>query len=137
MILIGLPLVWQVIQMFKKITIFCLISVVSIADDMGRLFTTPEQRYIIEENRKYTTIQKQELVTEQQGELSDNEQEIYLRGYIYRKNGKSTVWINDASTYTDNIEGIDINDIKVDGVEILLPNSDKTIDLKVGESIVQ
>lgn len=124
------------------IAVIVLVSTSVFADDLGRLFTTPEQR------RELDALRYQEEIAHTQLQLESEEasepvtkQEplapIKLKGLIYRKGGKSAVWINDASTLQGDLGLQEIrvyaDDISPDQVNIKLPGGGKTIQLRVGE----
>lgn len=113
------------------------------ADDMDRLFFTPDQRQILDKLRYQKPKQEKvpELVIEQEpveepepGPVIGG---IYVNGLVYRENGKSTAWINQANTNQGDLGHrylqINADAITPDEVEIMIPSADKKVRLKVGE----
>ncbi len=114
------------------------------SDGFGRLFTTPEER------RKLDTLRnaKQQAVVEEVPEVFIEEnvgvieqpdlEGITLNGLVYRKGGKSTVWLNGTNSYEGNLasEYFRINAGKVNSekVSVTVPEVDLEFDLKVGQT---
>lgn len=125
------------------ITILSLVFVTAVAaEDFGRLFTTPEQRRALDALRYQKETVRVKIPDERNtDEVKEIEQEplapITLRGLIYREDGRSAAWINDASTLEGDLslEDIQVNteDISSQRVPIRLPMEDRTIELRVGE----
>lgn len=72
---------------------------ISRAGELGRLFTTPEERSLLEKLRKPLLAGTSQLpppddpaIAVQQTGNSD----VTVKGFVYRKNGRSTVWINSS-----------------------------------------
>jgi len=112
------------------------------ADDFGRLFTTPEQRRALDAVRYQKETVQVEIPNEQEmagGEDTAREPvaPIRLRGLVYRKDGRSAAWINDASTLKGDLSlediQVDTDDISSGQVSIKLPTEDRTIQLRVGD----
>ena len=115
------------------------------ADDLGRLFTTPQQRNTLEKLRHQepvVEIKVPEITFEEPAvEAEENKPVIggiTVNGLVYRKSGKSTAWINSANTYEGNFGNqyiqIDAQNIKPEDVEILIPINETKIKLKTGET---
>lgn len=114
------------------------------ADDLGRLFTTPDERATLEKLRHQKPVEEKapEIVFEEpEPEATEDKPAIggiTVNGLVYRKGGKSTAWINSANTFEGNFGNeyiqIDARDIKPDDVEIVIPVNEKTIKLKTGET---
>jgi hypothetical protein len=115
------------------------------ADDLGRLFTTPQQRNTLEKLRHQepvVEIKVPEITFEEPAvEAEENKPVIggiTVNGLVYRKSGKSTAWINSANTYEGNFGNqyiqIDAYNIKPEDVEILIPINQATVKLKAGET---
>ena len=131
------------IKAFIFLITLCWYSMSQAGDSLGRLFLTPEQRAALEELRyqKPVEIKIPEIITE---ELVKPETEnpdignIEVNGLVYRKNGKSTAWINRVSSYEGDLTNeyiqIDADNIKPDDVEIVIPTNDTKVNLKAGES---
>lgn len=113
------------------------------ADDLGRLFTTPEQRAAMEKLRHQKPV---ETITVPEIAFEEPEVEeekpviggITVNGLVYRKGGKSTAWINSANTFEGNFGNeyiqIDAKNIKPDDVEIVIPINDKSVKLRAGDT---
>ena len=112
-------------------------------DDLGRLFTTPEQRAAMEKLRyqkpaEIITVPEitfEEPVVEEEKPVIGG---ITVNGLVYRKGGKSTAWINSANTYEGNFGNeyiqIDAQSIKPEDIEIVIPVNEKKINLKTGQT---
>ena len=113
------------------------------ADDLGRLFTTPQQRQTLEKLRSQKPVEEikipeftfAEPVVEEQKPVIGG---ITVNGLVYRKSGKSTAWINSANTYEGNFGNqyiqIDAQNIKPEDVEILIPINETKVKLKTGQT---
>ncbi len=113
--------------------------------DIGRLFTTPEQRQELDQVRYAVEIKPVDLATD--NEIQSKEQNaipsidpIIVKGLIYSDNGTSAAWINGNNTLHGGLNqehiGINLERITADQVPILLKHSNKVINLKVGESYI-
>lgn len=115
------------------------------SDSLGRLFLTPDQRSALEKLRyqKPVVVKIPEIITEEPA-VSETETgkpeigNIEVNGIVYRKNGKSTAWVNRVSSYEGDLSNeyiqIDADNIKPDDVEIVIPVNDTKVNLKAGES---
>ena len=117
------------------------------SDDFGRLFTTPEERIKLQALRNAKPQVKVEVVPEvfiedideNVGEIEQPDIEgITLNGLVYRKGGKSTVWLNGNNSYEGNLatEYFRINEGDIDGekVSVTVPDVGLEFDLKVGQT---
>lgn len=98
------------------------------ADPIGRLFFTPEQRHALDIRRNSGGIQAEDT---QAGEIT-------LNGIVKRSGGKSTVWINRvAQTETDLVLGpkAQPNQARLPNIPINVPSLKKTINLRVGQTL--
>lgn len=125
-------------------------------EELGRLFTTPQQRQILDQMRlakpetdhvvvindePFADIEEEEFIEE---EIIEDEPEsalegpLSLKGVVYRENGSNTAWINDDNTFDGNLgsHNIDVSnsDIKKDQVKVKIPGDVTEITLKVGET---
>jgi len=114
------------------------------SDGFGRLFTTPEER------RKLDTLRnaKQQAVVEEVPEVFIEEnvevieqpdlEGITLNGLVYRKGGKSTVWLNGSNSYEGNLASeyfrINAGEVNSETVSVTVPEVDLEFDLKVGQT---
>lgn len=104
------------------------------ADELGRLFFTPEQRAALERARYQ--IPALETPVETSGlefpiiPLSDvaeseviNRTPLNVNGYVSRSGGDSTVWINGLDSWQDNLGelGIDASKLKLEQSQVRLP----------------
>ena len=120
------------------------------AEQLGRLFLTPGERKMLDEIRYASPVQEyeKEIITEltfdgnQTGETDEQIDigRLTVNGLVYRKNGKSTAWVNEMSNYdlnenTDNFI-IDNYDISPEKLSISIPKKDMVIDMKVGETYI-
>ena len=120
------------------------------ADELGRLFTTPAERKMLNEIRyappepvaepvvvekPIEEIMEPEVVEEEPPVLTDT---IQVKGMVYRKNGRNTAWINDSNTFEGDLESQFIkvrpDEIGRDEVQIIMPDNTTQIELKAGQS---
>ena len=82
------------------------------ADDLGRLFTTLEERSLLEKLRNPPPAgnsQAPPAVDPAMREREPENRDIAVKGFVYRKNGRSTVWINSAHMRaTDASDAVDV-----------------------------
>jgi len=117
------------------------------SDDFGRLFTTPEERRKLQTLRNAKPQVKVEVVPEvfiedideNVGEIEQPDIEgITLNGLVYRKGGKSTVWLNGTNSYEGNLASeyfrINAGDINSEKVSVTVPDVGLEFDLKVGQT---
>ena len=124
----------------------CFCDVHAADDALGRLFLTPEQRAALEKLRyqKPVEVKIPEIISEEPPLPQAQETEspvvgnIQVNGLVYRKNGKSTAWINRVSSYEGDLANeyvqIDADNIKPDDVEIVIPINNTRVNLKAGET---
>lgn len=120
------------------------------ADPIGRLFTTPKERRMLEQAR-HAEPGKEEVVVEAipdvLEEIIEEVEEveerpviegITVKGLVYRKNGKNMAWVNDSNTYEGDLASqhirVDPDQIDEDMVEVTIPEYTRKIDLKVGQT---
>lgn len=120
----------------------------ALSDDLGRLFTSSEERIKLESLRHYEnqnpTSPKQLLEESANGTITNNKKTINkpisLEGIVYRNNRKSTIWINNNKLYEDELNAQDIkilnNKIEKDRVKVILSDPKRVIELKVGDSYI-
>lgn len=116
------------------------------ADNLGRVFTSADERKelekirrTIEKAKKPEVLEVEELiepfVVEKEIVIRDA---IILRGLVYRSDGKNTAWINDSNTFEGDLESqfiqVPDNKIKADQVTIIMPDDSTNVVLKVGEA---
>lgn len=114
------------------------------AEELGRLFLTPEERHKIDRIR-YAQPKKEEPVRIEIEEIVEQEPEplpdigdITVKGLVYRQDGKSTAFINDTNTFEGNLDNqyieVDPGDIKPGNIKLKIYNNETDITLKVGET---
>ncbi len=113
-------------------------------DDLGRLFTTPQQRNTLEKLRHQKPVEEKApeiIFMEPEPEVAEEKPVIggiTVNGLVYRKGNKSTAWVNSANTYEGNFANqyiqIDAHNIKPEDVEILIPINETKIKLKTGQT---
>jgi len=120
------------------------VYVYAASDGFGRLFTTPEERRTLQVLRYSKPQVKVEEPVEIIVEVPVEEIErpdiegITLNGLVYRKGGKSTVWINKTNSYEGSLSSeyfrIKAGDINSEKVSVTVPEVDLKFDLKVGQT---
>jgi hypothetical protein len=115
-------------------------------DGFGRFFTTPAEREYLDQLRDkkmnqqpVVNVPKIELAKKKKPvEKSVSVDAIKLKGLVYRKDGKSTAWINEGNSYQGDIGSqytrVKSGKIKPDHVSIDFSGSDSEIKLRVGQS---
>jgi len=117
------------------------------SDGFGRLFTTPEERRKLEtlRNAKQIAVVEKvpevfiEDIDENGGEIEQPDIEgITLNGLVYRKGGKSTVWLNGTNSYEGSLASeyfrINAGNINSEKVSVTVPEVGLEFDLKVGQT---
>ncbi len=106
---------------------------------MGRLFTTPEERAMLESARHLPSAEvereeKQESVIPE----VDIPQSITINGVVSRSDGNSTLWVNGLNSFEGDLDAqrfeIDPHRIRAGEVVIQLPNNLGSVRLKPGET---
>lgn len=98
------------------------------AQQLGRLFFTPERRESLERQRAFNVQEAQTL----QGSS------MTLDGVVYRSGGKSTVWINRQAQTENEAPRTGVSAVvspKAPGSAVLAPGEEAPTQLKVGEAI--
>lgn len=133
---------------------FCLLIVLGItnisivkADNLGRLYTTPEQRQLLEKERNYKpepekvrVVEEPEVVEVAVPVVEEKElgSAITVKGLVQRSDGKNTAWLNESNTFEGDLESqyikVDDNEITQEHVEITMPDNKTKIKLKVGDN---
>ena len=116
------------------------------ADQLGRLYTSPDDRRQLDKIRhakpkpeKVELVEIEEIIepiiVEKELIVRDA---ITLKGIVHRSDGKNTAWINDSNTFEGNLESqfiqVPDNKIKSNQATIIMPDDSTKIDLKVGEA---
>jgi hypothetical protein len=120
---------------------------ISYADNLGRIFTSADERQQLEKLRNKKEEQEKFVVEEVkkiekpivQKELL-NRDKITLKGLVHRSDGKNAAWINNTNTYEGDLDTqfieVPDNKIKADNVTIIMPDDNVNIELRVGEEFV-
>lgn len=87
------------------------------ADEVGRLFFTPQQRQELDRRRDTNVVETETLV----------ESTVTLNGHVVRSSGKTTTWINGVPQY-DAYRGRASDRV---GIE----SGDKSVGVKVGQTL--
>jgi len=96
-------------------------------DSLGRLFYTPEQRARMDVARQH-----ERSIKIDEEESTPPPVNIHLNGVITRSDGRSTVWINNRiQNDTSQVAAVG----KGGEVRVVAPDAQRTIRLKVGQSI--
>ena len=116
-----------------------LVSFDAMAQPLERLFSTPEERALLDELRRERKIVAPDpQVTEIVPDTPTVEQ-VTINGVVLRSGGTNSAWINgrqvDAGARTR--EGVRVDTSPAEGgrVKITLPSGAETIDLKPGQKI--
>ena len=112
------------------------------ADELGRLFTTAEQRRQLDAHRDGQagagTPAAEAIGERPQPPAPDETAAIRLRGVVYRADGNNTAWINSGNTYEGGADNgypaVDAGRIGPDAITITRPGRAAVI-LKVGERL--
>ena len=104
---------------------------------MGRFFFTPSQRSSLDVARSQRT--RATVATEQTQEVVQPvPQTITYGGMVRRSDGRTTVWINDRAVDNQSSAGGTpiVRRVRPDGaVTLEVPQSNRRVDLKVGQSV--
>jgi len=116
------------------------------AEELGRLFTTNQERQMLERLRHEPPepVRPEPVIPEPEPEIVEEDVPdlgvVKVKGLVYRKNGNNTAWINEGNTYEGNYtsEYIDISDDEIDSnrVPVKIPYNQTRIRLKVGQTYV-
>ncbi len=101
--------------------------------DPGRLFFTPAQRATLDNARKLNIRSE---VGSENAQAAPVPQNVSVNGVVRRSDGKSTVWINNRALSAPQTGGIDVATGKTgDRVKLTVPESGRSVDLKVGQTV--
>jgi hypothetical protein len=90
------------------------------ADEMGRLFFTPQQRQELDRRREANV---------QESGIATVESSMTVNGHVARSSGKTTTWINGVPQY-DSVHTRDPSHVTIGGSE-----GDPPVDLKIGQTL--
>jgi hypothetical protein len=100
--------------------IFALItSVFTYAEELGRLFFTPQQRMQLDHN--YLREERPDNI----------DQALILNGIVQKDGGKRTIWINGVPQQAGSSD-----EKKPESSAVLLPGQNKSVRLKVGQRVL-
>jgi hypothetical protein len=101
------------------------------AEEMGRLFFTPEQRLMLD-NARRQKVKIEEKSEEQVPEI------VSLNGVVRRSDGHTTVWLNNRAVSDRHTAGgvaIHPQGTASDPVTFMMPQGDRTVSLRVGQNL--
>ena len=102
----------------------------AVAEELGRLFFTPEQRSTLDARRKAR-------IPDKPAALAVESPVTRVDGFVSRGGGKSTVWVNgEAVPDGTNPEGLKVRPRRSDAgrVTVEIGETDTQVDLKIGQS---
>lgn len=102
------------------------------AEELGRLFLTPEQRSALDARRKAR------LPDTPQAVIVESAATTRIDGYVKRGNGRSTIWVNGhAQDGGAQQEGLRVLPRRTDPsrVTVEIDDGERSIDLKIGQSL--
>jgi hypothetical protein len=104
-------------------------------DGMGRLFYTPAQRAQLDVARQQNL--RAPIATDQPEDAQQVPQQVTVNGMIRRNDGRSTVWVNNKMYSPEALTGgpVDVQARGSNAVTLSLPQSGRSVDLKVGQSV--
>jgi len=119
----------------KRIGIGMILSLAATAqaENMGRLFFTPEQRLVLDNARG----QKVKIEVEAQSEEPAPEI-VSLNGVVKRNDGHTTVWLNNRAVSDRTTAGgvsIHPQGAASDPVLFMIPQADRAVSLRVGQNL--
>ena len=111
------------------------------ADDLGRLFTTPEERQMLEALRNQPPLPEappEPLEPEALAPEPPPVQSVRVDGFVSRSRGNNTVWINGTNSLTGDLGShqVDVNvrGIRGQTVPVRVQNSPVGVGLKPGQT---
>jgi len=117
--------------------LLCLVSGMALADDLGRLFTTPLQRAQLDAQRRNMRALPEKMPEQDMGVVMDSAPAgpISVQGYVRRSDGKpGTVWVNQQAIQENKAVGtMIVEEGKNRRVEIRLPGTGQSVRLKAGQ----
>lgn len=127
--------------MMRLLALACLLAAIPApapaAEPLGRLFFTPSQRASLDVARSQRT--RTTVATEKTNEEAVPVPEVITYGGMVRRNdGKTTVWINNRAVHDKAAGGGTsiVNRVQPDGgISLQVPQSGRSVDLKVGQSV--
>ena len=122
--------------MSARIRILCLLGLLAAAvpcaaQELGRLFLTPEQRAALDARRKARIPDKPAAVVIESATTR-------IDGYVMRRDGRSTVWVNgEPAREGEQPEGLRLAPKKNDPgrVSLTAGESERQFELKIGQKL--
>ena len=117
---------------FFALLLVALLPLAAGAQELGRLFLTPEQRSALDARRKARIPDKPAAVPVVESPTTK------VDGYVQRQGGRSTVWLNGVpSPEGAQPDGIQVGQSRRDsgGVSITLGESERRFELKPGQKL--
>ena len=108
-----------------------LLAATAQADNMGRLFFTPEQRLLLD-NARGQKIKTEEQPAEPVPEI------VSLNGVVKRDDGHTTVWLNNRAVSDHRTAGgvtIHPQGTASDPVLFTIPQAERVVTLRVGQNL--
>lgn len=119
------------------VILLCLFPSLAMADDLGRLFTTPAQRAQLDAQRRNMRALPEKMPEQAIGDAMDSAPAapISVQGYVRRSDGKpGTVWVNQQAMQENKAAGtLIVDEGKNRRVEIKLPGTGQSVRLKAGQ----
>jgi hypothetical protein len=106
------------------------------ADELGRLFTTPKERAVLNTLREHYDPKRQDHIEVQQPKIPvETPNQLELNGVVERSDGKNTAWVNGKNTINKKQKGIHINshNMSANNVQIRITNPNRSVTMKPGE----
>lgn len=109
------------------------------AQRLGRLFSTPDERALLDELRREQQIVEPEPQAEEVFSDTPSVEHVTINGIVLRSDGADSAWINgrqvDAGARTRDGVRVDTSATRGGRVRITLPSGAETVDLKPGQKI--
>jgi hypothetical protein len=118
------------------------------ADNLGRLFTSPEDRQKLEQIRnkkeriEEVEVKQVEAIEKPVAIKTETivRDPVSIKGIVHRSDGKSAAWVNDSNTFDGDLDSqlilVPGNKIKPDQVTVIMPDDNTQIELKVGDVFI-
>ncbi len=96
------------------------------AEELGRLFFTPERRQQLDHQRQFNI--------EERSEAADDPT-LTINGIVLRSSGKNTTWINGIARESQQYDGLTVSSRKKPGHVAIHTEGMRTVEAKVGDRI--
>lgn len=120
---------------------FTLVGVELRAQELGRLFTTPEERRMLEALRREPPEETLAPVAEPAPREPEQMAvpEITINGVVYRSRGNNTVWVNGVNSFDGDLGSQQVNahtrGLPRPSVAVQVPQAQPGVLLKPGQSL--